>query len=269
MTSPELQPPIVDRARRLRDLVRTGILDAELAGLIAMLAGARVPVVAAGPAGAARDGIIAAVLDLLPIGAQIVELAGEAEEFEWLPEAIELGWRREHDHVPPTGRVPRASSSTTVLVVRDLAGDGPAATSAARARIVVRALALGYGLVASIEAEGLEGVFARLGELPIGSDQDERSLLGIVLAMGEPAAGPRILAAHYVRPVARDVHGHVQRLPPAVLATWDPDEDCWDHFAWGVIQDLAGLTGHRPVDFERAHAQIASGLRTPRAPSLG
>ena len=31
-----------------------------------------------------------------------------------------------------------------------------------------------------------------------------------------------VTAAHYLRPVARDVHGHVQRLPPAVVAARDP-----------------------------------------------
>ena len=35
-------------------------------------------------------------------------------------------------------------------------------------------------------------------------------------------AGAAVVAAHYVRPIARDVHGHVQRLGPAVLSTWDP-----------------------------------------------
>jgi hypothetical protein len=251
--------------------VRTGILDAELAGLVALLAAARVPVVVAGPAGAARDAIVESVLELLRPEAQIVELAGDAEEFEWLPEAIELGWRRERTVVPAAGRTApsRVSSSTTVIVARDLAGDGRAATSGARARIVVRALALGYGLVAAMAADGLEGVFSRLHEPPIGTDEDERSRLGLVLALGMPAAGPRVLAAHYVRPLSRDLHGHVQRLPPAVLATWDPDEDRWDHFAWGVLPDLAGLTGRRPIDFEREHAQIAAGLRSPGAPSAG
>ncbi|MEX1173941.1 MAG: hypothetical protein WEG56_15205, partial [Chloroflexota bacterium] len=60
----------------------------------------------------------------------------------------------------------------------------------------------------------------------------------------------RVLAAHYVRPTARDEHGHVQRLGPAVLATWDPGTDRFEHFAWGVTPELAVRVGKRAGDFE-------------------
>jgi hypothetical protein len=60
----------------------------------------------------------------------------------------------------------------------------------------------------------------------------------------------RVVAVHYVRPVARDQHGHIQRLGPAVLATWDEDADEFEHFAWGVIPELAERTGRRAGDFE-------------------
>ena len=64
---------------------------------------------------------------------------------------------------------------------------------------------------------------------PIGLTDDELSNLGVVVVLATPGAGradgpaalPKVAAAHYVRPLARDVHGHPQRLPPAVLATWD------------------------------------------------
>jgi hypothetical protein len=59
-----------------------------------------------------------------------------------------------------------------------------------------------------------------------------------------------VAAAHYVRPVARDEHGHVQRLGPAVLATWDPGTDRFEHFAWGVVPELAIRIGRKPGDFE-------------------
>ncbi len=36
--------------------------------------------------------------------AHVIGLAGGAEEFEWMPEATELGWRREHNVVPAAGR---------------------------------------------------------------------------------------------------------------------------------------------------------------------
>ena len=57
-------------------------------------------------------------------------------------------------------------------------------------------------------------------------------------------------AAHYVRPVARDTHGHVQRLGPAVLATWDPTEDAFEHFGWGITPELARRVGRPAGDFE-------------------
>src|SRR5205085_419194 len=112
-----------------------------------------------------------------------------------------------------------------VLLARELAGTGPTATAGARARLVVRALALGYGLIAAIDAPDLEQAFGRLAAADIATDEDERSRLGLVLAVGDAGARSRVLAAHYVRPLARDQHGHLQRLPPAVIATWDIASD--------------------------------------------
>ena len=244
-----------------------GLIDAELAALLVLLVGSRVPVVVAGPPGASRDELVDALVALIPADATVVELAGAAEEFEWLPEAVELGWQRERGVLPAIGldAAPRASASTTIMLTRHLAGVGPNAPSGARARMVVRALAMGYGLVAGMTADGLDGVFARLGDPAVGTDEDERSRLGLVLALGEPAVGTRLLAAHYVRPLARDVHGHLQRLPPAVLATWSPDRDRWDHFAWGVVPELASRTGRRPIELERDQARIAAALRSEAA----
>ena len=58
------------------------------------------------------------------------------------------------------------------------------------------------------------------------------------------------------------MHGHVQRLPPAVLATWNPTAGSFDHFAWGVVPELGGRTGRRPVDFEREQAIRARSIST-------
>ena len=75
----------------------------------------------------------------------------------------------------------------------------------------------------------------------------------------------RVLAAHYLRPVARDVHGHVQRLPPAVLATWNPTAGAFDHFAWGVVGELGGRSGRRSVDFEARAGHPGAQHLHPRA----
>lgn len=258
----------MDRPEPLAPLVAARTLDAELAALVLLLLRARVPVIVAGLPTPGRellsDALVASVGDELGV----VEVAGAAEEFEWLPEAIELGWRREPGVVPAAGRdgAPRASSRSTVIVARGLAGDGPGATAGERARLVVRALAVGYGLVATVDEPDLKGVLERLHRPPVSTDEDERSRLGVVLAVGDAAPGTRVIAAHYVRPVARDQHGHVQRMPPAVLATWDMARDTFDDFAWGVMPELAARVGVSAIELERAQARLAGALRAGGSP---
>lgn len=272
-----MRPPLQSIVR----LLDYGVLDAELAALLWLLIEARLPLVVAGPDGAGKTTILAALLDFLPADVRPVPLAGAEEEFEWLPEAPELGWRRERPArrvgsapIPESTAVGRrATASVTVLLVPGL-GDGPPhGTWGPRARIAIRALAVGYGLAATMTCDGLEDALGRLRAAPISADEDELSRLGVVLvarevevadANDDPAApaGPRrrVVAAHYVRPVARDAHGHVQRMPPAVLAAYEPSTDRLEHFAWGIVGELAGRTGRRPVDFEREQARRASYL---------
>jgi hypothetical protein len=70
-----------------------------------------------------------------------------------------------------------------------------------------------------------------------------------------------VTAAHYVRPVFRDQHGHAQRLPPAVLAVHEPRTDELEHFAWGVTTELASRIGMKRGDFEQEQARRADYLR--------
>ena len=97
-----------------------------------------------------------------------------------------------------------------------------------------------------------------LDHLP-GLSEDELSFLGCVLVLGEDAPSPveaadpsmaparavRVLAAHYVRPLHRDEQGHAQLLGPAILATWDPHRQVFEHFAWGVLPEIAARLGRR------------------------
>jgi hypothetical protein len=53
-----------------------------------------------------------------------------------------------------------------------------------------------------------------------------------------------------VRPLARDAHGHSQRLDPAVLAAWDDRLGRYEHFAWGVFPEIAARLGRRAGDLE-------------------
>ena len=81
---------------------------------------------------------------------------------------------------------------------------------------------------------------------------DELTFLGAVLVLGgAPRGRLRVVAGHYVRPLARDAHGHSQRLGPAVLATWNGDLGRYEHFAWGVLPEIAARLGQRAGDLER------------------
>ena len=95
---------------------------------------------------------------------------------------------------------------------------------------------------------------------------DELTYLGLIVVV-RAERGPdghvrrRVVAAHYARPVGRDEHGHVQRLPPAVVAARDERTDRLEHFAWGVMPELAIRLGRRAGDLERDQAERAAVLR--------
>ena len=106
-----------------------------------------------------------------------------------------------------------------------------------------------------LEAGSLADVRARLGGGAMPLNDDQLTFLGCVLVVGEASAGAargrlRVTAAHYVRPLARDAHGHSQRLDPAVLAAWDPRLERYEHFAWGVLPEIALRLGRRAGDME-------------------
>jgi hypothetical protein len=245
------------------ELIASGTLDAELAGLLWLLVEARLPVVVAATAGrTGKSTLLEAILAFLPPGTRRQSLAGFAEDFEWLPEAADLGWR----HAPrrtPDGRpkVGPAEPATTYLVAAELSNHVPTYTWGEQARIAVRAVSRGYGLGATIHADSLEEVFAQLSGPAVGLTAEELSRLGLVLVLRlVPGGRRRLTAGHYIRPVVRDAGGHVQRLGPAVLATWDPARDVLDHFWWGILPELAERTGRRAGDFEAEQVRRASYL---------
>jgi hypothetical protein len=236
----------------LESLLRESAIDAELAALASMLVEARVPVIVAGDVDAAtRARVLEALLAALPADARRIELAGSTEDFAWLPEAESLGWRSDG---PTPGREPvaPADAERSVILAGDLAPEELTAPWAGVVRIAARAVSIGYGLAATIRATSLEEVLARLRAAPFRLTEDELSRLGLVLVLGErPTTSlPRVVAAHYVRPVALDMHGHVQKLGPAVLATWDGRSERFEHFGWGVTPELAMRTGRHAGDFE-------------------
>ena len=245
--------PASDARSQIAPWVASGTIDTELGGLLWLLVEARVPIVVAGSPGTERRGLRDAMTAFLPSQTTTVPLDGEREDFAWMPEAVELGWRREDR---AAGRRDRASASETVLVAE--LEDGPGGTWGERARIAIRSLSVGYGLLATAVGARLEDVFDALTAAPVGAAEDELSHLGLVLILAED--GRRVTAAHYLRPVARDPHGHVQRMPPAVVATWDPASNRFEHFAWGITAELADRIDMRPVDLEREQARRAETL---------
>lgn len=211
-----------------RDLVGAGVLDAELGGLLEVLLDGGLPLVVAGSDPDARTSVSRA-------------LAG------------------------------RRADGVGVPV--ELAADGdPDQRSTARG--FVAAAAEGLPVAATIDATDLEAVFVRLEAPPMLLTRDELSHVGVVVVLGgeeategEGAAEvrPRVVAAHWVRPLARDAHGHVQRLGPAVLATWDPHRHAWEHFAWGVMPELAIRLGRKAGDLDHEVAARAAALSVPGA----
>lgn len=240
--------PLPPEPRSITELIRTGTIDAELAATLWLLVDGRVPViVAADGRGVGKTTLLTTLLDFLPAGERVVELRGIDETFDWMPQASELGW----PGVPSQPMAaPPIRPDDTVLLAAELSDHTPAYTWGEAARVAVRAAAIGYGLAATIHGDSLDDVFAQLRSNPVRLTEDELSRLGVVVVLRRVAGHRRVVAAHYVRPVVRDNHGHLQRLGPAVLATWDPTADAFEHFGWGVIPELAMRVGRRPGDFE-------------------
>jgi hypothetical protein len=258
--------------RSIVELIATGVLDAELAALAWLLVEARLPVIVGGLArGAGKSTLLEALLDFLPSTARRIDLRGVDEDFAWLPEAEGLGWRP--PDVAVSGPVPSAPAipvtpASAVLVAAELSMHLPIYTWGAAARTLVRAASIGYGIAATIHADRLEDVHEQLLDPSVGLTEDELSYLGLIVLV-RPDRGPggevrrRVVAAHYARPVGRDEHGHVQRLPPAVVAVRDERTDRLEHFAWGVMPELAIRLGRKAGDIEGDQAEraaILSGL---------
>jgi hypothetical protein len=225
-------------------LVASQLLDAPLAALAWLLLERGVPVVVAGREPAAARALLEALVSALPRdrrpdallgpgGDRLVQVAGH----------LEIG--------APPGILRAALGATTGR----------------------------SGLAVAVAADDLAGVLAVLrGQ---GLTDDEISFMGVVLVLGErdtgsaagasgdaqPGGGApngdnpiRVLAAHYLRPVVLDAGGHPRRLPPAVLATWDSEEDAWDDYAWGIAADLAERVRMRVGDLEAELDRRAAAL---------
>jgi hypothetical protein len=270
-------------------LIRAGTLDVELAALLWVLVEGRVPIlVGSGPRLAGKTTVLDALLGFLPPAAAVRELTGFDENFDWLPEAARLGWRsdrgpgHDHRHAPNHSAMPVPPAAITpkngVLVAAELSPHLPWYTWGEQARIAVRATSLGYGLGSTVHADSLEELLDSLRGPDVRLTDDELSHLGVVLILrafrggggGGGGVTRRIVAAHYLRPVSRDAGGHVQRLPPAVLATWNAGTDRFEHFAWGSAAELADRVHRTRADFDtelERRGELLAGLATAGATS--
>ena len=121
-----------------------------------------------------------------------------------------------------------------------------------------RALAASAGGV--VVADSLDAVL-RLAGAPFGALPDAARDLGVVVVHD----GRRVTAAHYLRPVERDVQGHLQRRPPATLGAWNEREARFDHYGWAIHDELATRAGLSLDDFDAAlvrwRRELAAGAR--------
>lgn len=256
------------RALTLDQLIAAGTLDVDLAALILWLLEAEVPLVVSGPGGAGATTVLTAILERLPAEARTRRAGGPEEDFAWLPQASELGWPRRGGPLPPAGR--EAAWPGARLLVAELSDRPGIGTWGLAARVAVRALQLGYSLATTAGAASLQELLGQLQAPPVALTEDELRRLGLVLMVREvEPARHRVVAAHYLRPLERDGQGHLQRQPPAVLATWDRATDRFEHFAWGVLPELGERFGRQSGAIERELAERIRLLGAPGAPSGG
>jgi hypothetical protein len=224
LARPLPEAPVPGEPPSLVELIRRGTLDAELAAIVWLLAEARIPIVVAA-------------------GDELIARATAADVLRGILASLR----------PDLGIAGVDAIGGTAGVTAPL---GPRSA---------RELVHGRRDGGVVRGASLQEVRERLAEAPpIGLTEDELSFLGCVLVLGEdepepvaaadPAMGQartiRVAAAHYVRPLHRDEHGHAQLLAPAVLATWDPRARAFEHFAWGVLPEIAARLGRRPGDLE-------------------
>ena len=166
--------------------IARGAIDAELAALTWLLVEAGVPLLVAGTPGTGRARCGTRSPPSCRPNSTTTVLRGDDEDFDMAARGRRAGLAP-RSAGEPAG--PRSSSGLTVMVA-DL-DDRPGGTWGERARIAIRALSLGYGMLATVRGDRLEDVFERLGGPPVEASEDELSRLGLVLVLGDDGGGSR------------------------------------------------------------------------------
>ena len=171
-----------------------------------LLLEARVPIVVAAEAQhVGKTTLLAALLDFLPPDARSVELAGEDETFDWLPQASELGWpgvarpaAPRQRPVDPPRRRPSCSPTSCPTTCPPTRGAPPPASRSGPPRSATAWPRRSMPTRSTRSSRPLRRPPVRLAD-------DELSHLGVVLVLRRLDDGRRrVVAAHYVRPVVRD-----------------------------------------------------------------
>ena len=257
--------------RSIVELLRAGTLDAELAATLWVLIEGRVPVIVAAAGRRRRQ-------DHAPRRAPRLPAAGRPDRASSPARARPSTGCRRPPSSAGTGRAARCPDPTrgqppirpddTVLLVPELSDHLPVL------HLGRRGAHRDPGREHRLRPGGDDPRRRRsrrssttLRRPPVGADDDELSRLGVVLILRRVGDGRRrVVAAHYVRPTARDEHGHVQRLGPAVLATWDPNRRSIRALRLGRH---ARARAARRAQGRRLRARGRSPPRLPRRPRRG
>jgi hypothetical protein len=119
----------------------------------------------------------------------------------------------------------------------------------------------GISVAAADLSAALERLHAPPGRLPY----DAIRRLGVVVTLDQTSGGPRCRLVHLLRPTERDAHGHVQRRPPAILASWDEAADRYDDYAWAITPELGERIGLGQAELETRQRARARMLATTAA----
>ena len=107
----------------------------------------------------------------------------------------------------------------------------------------------------TVHGTSLEDLLRLSGAAESAEVPDDARELGVVVVLGQPELGGpvRLMRAHYVRPIERDVAGHLQRRPPALLSALDEGTSRLDHFFWAITDELATRVAIEAHEFDAAH----------------
>jgi energy-coupling factor transporter ATP-binding protein EcfA2 len=149
--------------RTIVDLIRDGVLSAEVAALLCELVAQRASiVVAAGPSGAGKTTLLTALLDALPAGTRRVYVRGCYEPFDFFAET---------------------DPGATALLVNEISAHLPIYLWGPGVRRVLTAAQNGYQLAATAHATSIEEFIYSLAGYPLRITADELKAIDLLVLL--------------------------------------------------------------------------------------